>query len=186
MENKQLVKMFILYQESRNLSPKTIEWYRYITKNFLDYCNEHEIKIDTMKTPESRQWVNWLQKNEADYKGNSINCHIRAVKTMFNYLLEDEYISRNPFAKVSQIKTDKVIIPTFEPEEIKLMLKQFNKNHFADVRDSLIIRVLYDCGLRVSEVTNLKIADVDTEKNLLKVFGKGHKERFVPSIKPLN
>lgn len=180
MTNEKLVKMFLLYQESRNLSPRTIEWYGYITKNFLDYCNENGIQIETMKTPEARQWVNHLQKNEINYKGNSINCHIRAIKTMYNYFLEDEYISKNPFAKVKQIKTDKVIIPTFEPEEIKLILNQFKKNCFADYRDSLIIRVLYDCGLRVSEATSLKTSDIDTEKNLLKVFGKGHKERLVP------
>lgn len=180
MTNKELVKMFLLYQESRNLSPKTIEWYGYITKNFLAYCNENGIQIETMKTPEARQWVNHLQNNEINYKGNSINCHIRAIKTMFNYFMEDEYISRNPFTKIKQIKTNKVIIPTFEPEEIKLMLNQFNKNRFSDFRDNLIIRILYDCGLRVSEVTALKIPDIDTERNLLKVFGKGHKERIVP------
>jgi len=180
MTNKQLVKMFVIYQESRNLSPKTIDWYGYLTKDFLDYCDQNGIQIESMKTPEARQWVNHLQNNEKNYKGNSVNCHIRAIKTMFNYFIEDEYISRNPFIKVKQIKTDKVIIPTFDPEEIKLMLSQFNKNCFCDFRDSLIVRILFDCGLRVSEITTLKISDINTEKNLLKIFGKGHKERMVP------
>lgn len=180
MTNEQLVKMFMMYQESRNLSQKTIDWYHFMLRNFTDYCNENGIQVESMKTPEARQWINWLQNNEAKYKDNSINSHITAVKTMFNYFMEDEYISRNPFAKVKKIKTDKIIIPTFEPEDIKLMLNQFNKNFFADFRDSLIIRFLYDCGLRISELTFLKTSDIDTEKNLLKVFGKGHKERLVP------
>ncbi|WP_066639653.1 tyrosine-type recombinase/integrase [Desulfolucanica intricata] len=181
MTNEKMIKMFLIYQESRNLSQQTIEWYKSITAKFLDYCNENDIEIESMKTPEARQWVNWLQKDsDNNYKGNSINCHIRAIKTMFNYFMEDEYLEKNPFAKVKQIKVDKVIIDTFEPEEIKKMLNHLKKNTFYDLRDNLMIRILYDCGLRVSELINLKIIDIDIEKNIIKVFGKGHKERYVP------
>ena len=179
--NEQIVKMFLIYQESRNLSPATIDWYKYLTADFITYCNDNAIQIESMKTPEARQWVNWLQKGEDNhYKGNSINCHIRAIKTMFNYFMEDEYLEKNPFAKVMQIKTDKVIIHTFEQEEIKNMLAQLNGKGFYDLRDNLMLRIMYDTGLRVSEIINLKITDVDTDKNLVKVFGKGHKERMVP------
>ena len=181
MTNEEMVKTFLIYQESRNLSPNTIEWYQYITDRFIVYCNKNNIQIDSMKTPEARQWVNWLQKgSDVKYKQNSVNCHIRAIKSMFNYFIEDEYIAKNPFAKVSKIKVDNVIIHTFEPEEIKKMLAQLKKNTFYDIRDNLMIRILYDCGLRVSEIINLKTNDIDTEKNLVKVFGKGHKERYVP------
>ncbi|ABO50641.1 phage integrase family protein [Desulforamulus reducens MI-1] len=181
MTNEQMVKMFLIYQESRNLSPRTLEWYKYITAKFINYCNDNDIQIDSLKTPEARQWVNWLQKgSETQYKGNSINCHIRAIKTMFNYFMEDEYIDKNPFHKVSKIKVDNTIIHTFEPDEIKKMLAQLNKNTFYDLRDNLMLRIMYDCGLRVSEIINLKITDIDTDKNMFKVFGKGHKERMVP------
>ncbi|WP_273484718.1 tyrosine-type recombinase/integrase [Desulforamulus ruminis] len=184
MTNKELVNYFLMYCESKNLTSNSIDWYKLMLDKFLEYCQQDKINIETMRTPQARQFINWLknQKNRENqfYRDNAINGFIRSVKVLFNYLLEDEYIEKNPFAKVRQIKTDMVIIHTFEAEEIRKMLNQFNKNIYCDLRDSLLVRVLYDTGLRISEATYLKIDNVDLERNLLKVFGKGHKERMVP------
>lgn len=173
-----------MYQETKNLSDRSIEWYERTLDKFLEYCQQCNFSIENFALPMARGYVHWLQNTKSKkgnkYADNGINGFIRAVKVMFNFLLEDEYIEKNPFAKVKQIKTDKVIIETFEPEEVKKMLNQFSKRIYCDLRDALLIRVLYDCGLRISEAINLKITDVDTEKNLIKVFGKGHRERMVP------
>lgn len=184
MTNQELVKSFLMYQETKNLSERSIEWYQRTLDKFLEYCEEKKISIASMAVPQARGYVHWLQnataKTGKKYADNGINGFIRSVKVMFNYLIEDEYIEKNPFVKVRQIKTDKVIIHTFEPEEVKKMLSQFNKSVYTDARDELLLRFLYDCGLRISEAINLKLADIDTERNLVKVFGKGHRERMVP------
>ena len=184
MTNQELVKSFLMYQETKNLSERSIEWYERTLNKFLEYCKENKIFVTSMTVPQARGYVHWLQnataKTGKKYADNGINGFIRSVKVLFNYLIEDEYIDKNPFAKVKQIKTDKVIIHTFKPEEIKKMLNQFNKNIYTDLRDALLIRMLYDTGLRISEAINLKITDIDTERNIVKVFGKGHKERIVP------
>jgi len=184
MTNKELVDYFIMYCESKNLSSNSVDWYKLMLDKFLGYCQQNKINIESMTTPQARQYINWLQnqKNRENqfYRDNAINGFVRAVKVFFNYLLEDEYIEKNPFAKVRQIKTDKVIIHTFEAEEIKKMLNQFDTKNYCDLRDALLIRILYDTGLRISEAIYLKIDNVDFERNLLKVFGKGHKERMVP------
>lgn len=184
MANKELVNYFLMYCESKNLTSNSVNWYKLMLDKFIDYCEQKNILIESMTTPEARQYINWLQnqknRENQSYRDNAINGFIRSAKVFFNYLLEDEYIEKNPFIKVRQIKTDKVIIHTFEPEEIKKMLNQFNNKYYCDIRDSLLIRLLYDTGLRISEAINLKIDNVDFERNLLKVFGKGHKERMVP------
>ncbi|ABO48918.1 phage integrase family protein [Desulforamulus reducens MI-1] len=184
MTNQELVKTFLMYQETKNLSKRTIEWYQFTLNKLIDYCKENNISIESMTTPQARQYVFSLQKSISrtgkKYADNGINGYIRSVKIMFNYLFEDEYIEKNPFAKVKQIKTDKVIIETFEVEEVKRMLNQFNKKVYTEFRDALLIQILYDTGIRISEAINLKISDIDTDKNMFKVFGKGHKERMVP------
>lgn len=151
---------------------------------FLEYSNQFDIEFDTMTTPEARQYINWLQnqnnRENKPYRDNAINGFIRGVKVFFNFLYEDEYIEKNPFAKVKQIKTDKVIIETFKPEEIKKMLNQFDRSSYYGLRDALLIRLLYDTGLRISEALSIKIDDIDLNRSLIKVFGKGHKERVVP------
>lgn len=184
MTNQELVNYFLMYCESKNLTSNSIDWYKLMLDKFLEYCQQNNINIESMTTPQARQYINWLQNQKTreneSYRDNAINGFVRAVKVLFNYLLEDEYIDKNPFQKVRQIKTDKVIIHTFEPEEVKKMLNQFDIKNYCDIRDALLIRMLYDTGLRISEAIFLKIENVDLEKNLLKVFGKGHKERMVP------
>lgn len=180
MTNQEYVNVFLTYQYSRNLSKKTMEWYEYVTQKFLGYLEEKGKAIETMKLHDARQWVVDLQNDERNYKGNTVNVHIRAIKAMFNYFVEDEYLEKSPFKKVGQIKVDKVIIPTFTSDEVRNMLKQLNKRKYSDLRDGVIIMLMYDCGLRISEATGIKTIDVDMGKNLIKVFGKGHKERLVP------
>ncbi|GBF32271.1 phage-related integrase/recombinase [Desulfocucumis palustris] len=184
MTNQELVNYFLMYQETKNLSKNSIDWYKTMLDKFLTFCKENKVSITSMGVPHARGYVHWLQNCKSKlgkkYADNGINGYIRAIKVMFNYLMEDEYIEKNPFAKVRQIKTDKVIIQTFELEEVKKMLTQLKRNVYADLRSALLIRILFDCGLRISEARNLKIADIDTERNVLKVFGKGHKERKVP------
>lgn len=173
-----------MYQETKNLTENSVDWYKTMLDKFIIYCKENKISIINMTVPQARGYVHWLQNSKnklgKKYADNTINGFIRTVKVMFNYFMEDEYIEKNPFAKVRQIKTDKVIIESFEPEEVKKMLTQFNKSLFTDHRDYLLILVLFDCGLRISEAVNLKIQDIDTDRNILKVFGKGHRERMVP------
>ena len=89
------------------------------------------------------------------------------LKSCSNYLFEDEYIEKNPFAKVKQIKTDKVIIETFEVEEVKRMLNQFNKKVYTEFRDALLIQILYDTGIRISEGLILKYLNIVTAKKML-------------------
>lgn len=78
-----------------------------------------------------------------------------------------------------------IIIQTFEPEEIKSMLKQFNQNDYCDLRDSLLMQLLYDTGIRIAKALSLKIKDIDLERNILKVFGKGIKKEWFPLVHPI-
>ncbi|HZK43857.1 MAG TPA: tyrosine-type recombinase/integrase [Syntrophomonadaceae bacterium] len=184
MTNKEYINYFLMYCESKNLTLNSVDWYRLMLDKFLEYSNQFDIEFDTMTTPEARQYINWLQnqnnRENKPYRDNAINGFIRGVKVFFNFLYEDEYIEKNPFAKVKQIKTDKVIIETFKPEEIKKMLNQFDRSSYYGLRDALLIRLLYDTGLRISEALSIKIDDIDLNRSLIKVFGKGHKERVVP------
>lgn len=155
MTNRELVNTFLMYQETKNLSKKSIEWYSRTLDKFLEFCELHRFQITNFSLLQARGYVHWLQNTNSKlgrkYAGNGINGFIRSVKVFFNYLLEDEFIEKNHFQKVKQIKTDKVIIQKFEPEEIKRMLYILDKRKYTQHRDSILIGIGLDNGTMFHE-----------------------------------
>lgn len=70
MTNKEYIKYFLMYCETKNLTLNTVDWYKSMLDKFLEYCNEYNIEFDTMTTPQARQYINWLQnlKNRNNVK----------------------------------------------------------------------------------------------------------------------
>ncbi|WP_326717323.1 tyrosine-type recombinase/integrase [Vagococcus jeotgali] len=101
------------------------------------------------------------------------------IKVMFNYAVEEEYISEqdNPVRKIKKLKEVKTIIISFNDEEVKKILDSCNGNTYSNIRDKLILMMLFDLGIRVSELTNLRPKNVKESHILIK--GKGDKERFL-------
>jgi site-specific recombinase XerD len=99
---------------------------------------------------------------------------------LFGFLKREGFIEKNVLAKVKMPRVPETIIPTFSEKELEKLLLQPDRASNEGFRDYCLLLTLIDTCIRLSELANLKADDIDSEQNLLRVMGKGQKERFVP------
>ncbi|HQI24885.1 MAG TPA: tyrosine-type recombinase/integrase, partial [Smithella sp.] len=110
----------------------------------------------------------------------TVNRKIASLRAFFKYLMRTGKIDVNPAEMVQSLKTEKYI-PTFlSVDEMLEVLNAQRDNSFSGLRDRAMLEVFYSCGLRLSELAGLDVADIDFNQKLVKVRGKGRKERIVP------
>ena len=143
-----------------------------ITVMHLRQCVEHllTVPVPVMK---SRR----LPENGSTLSISSVRSHIRVWKVFFNWCFQEELIDKNPVLRLSPPKADKRIIPAFTDEQVAKMVACFDLNTEMGFRDYLIILLLLDTGIRLSEISGLEVTNVHDA--YIKVFGKGRKEREV-------
>lgn len=196
MEVKMLVQkainIFLAEQEARNNSSKTIAVYKqrlgYFSK-FIPY-----IDISELQYSDVQRYIVWLKgkvknsnhpyavvRNE-QLSDTTIQSYIRDVRSFVNFCIERKYITNDSFDYFRLPKAKKTIIEILDDETIKNLFKFCDKNNNKKIalRNKIIISLMVDCGLRVNEVVTLKISDIKIKENILKVLGKGNKERYVP------
>jgi integrase/recombinase XerC len=172
---------FILSCEVDGLSPNTTKWY----KRMLGYFIAFFPNIDDPEkiTPDYiRSFRLFLQKRVHNGEINEVTVGDinRAVKRFFNWLLAENKIKETPFKNIRNPKIPKVVIQPFTNEQIKTILNVFAiRNDFADIRNRAIVLLFIDTGLRLAELMGIQQTDVDWKTGVIKVTGKGNKERLV-------
>lgn len=166
-----------LLQEKR-YSEHTLSAYLFDVKQFLDFsgCNSFE-DIKEVNYKLVRSWV--VSLNTERYENKSINRKLAALRTYFRFLIKEGIIESNPLKSLKGPKVQKKL-PNFvkENELERVKVEPFFKDDFAGVRDRLIFELLYQTGVRLSELIDLQ--DDKINKNQIKVLGKRNKERIVP------
>ena len=112
--------------------------------------------------------------------GHTINGYLRALQAFWSWLEREDFIQQNPFARLKIPKAPKKIIPIFSEAQLRQLFGAVNISSPIGYRDYTIMLTLLDTGIRCSELTSLRLTDVNLEGRLLKVWGKGNKERLVP------
>ena len=112
--------------------------------------------------------------------GHTINGYMRALQGFWSWLEEEEFIDKNPFATIRIPKAPIKVTPTFNEDQLRQLFSEIDTASPVGYRDYAIILTLLDTGIRCSELTGLKVTDVDLEARMMKVHGKGNKERMVP------
>jgi site-specific recombinase XerD len=112
--------------------------------------------------------------------GHTINCYLRSLRIFFSWLVSEEIIAANPFDRVKIPRPPRKVIPVFSDSQIRDLLAAIDMSTAEGVRDYTIVLTLLDAGLRVSELCQLTLAHVWLEEGMVKVLGKGNKERLVP------
>ncbi|MDB0027538.1 tyrosine-type recombinase/integrase [Flavobacteriales bacterium] len=126
-----------------------------------------------------RSWIASLL--EKGVSPRSVNRKISTLKTYFKFLIRENVITESPMLKVVAPKSKKRLPVFIEENQIENLLNQIEFNDgFIGERDKLIIELFYVTGIRLSELVNIKISDVDFNNNLIKVLGKRNKERLIP------
>lgn len=158
----------------------TIDAYKRDCNQFFDYCKTNQ--IDGFAAVDQQVVMNYIAylKAKKQYKHASIARKQASLRSFFDYALFFELTSSNPFKQVKTIKKSKRL-PTFlTVEEIIKLLGSFDQKDPRQFHDYLLVQLMYACGLRVSEAANVKIKDLDLNNRLIKVLGKGSKERMIP------
>ena len=168
---------FLKHMEvEKNYSGHTILNYRLDLEEFFLFLG-HD-RVVEVEYPTLRRFLAELRARAL--RPRSVSRKLSALRSFFRYLQREEVISKNPAALLVTPKLDKVL-PHFmtEDDAIKLMDEPV-EDKVADLRDRALFETMYSAGIRVSELVGMDIEDVDLISNMVKVYGKGKKERIVP------
>lgn len=163
----------------KNLSENTVSAYKNDLGSFIRFLEEHNIADPSQI--ESRLIIKFFTNLEkVGLTSSSAARYFSSLKGFLNYLFANDYIKSNPIEKVSPPKLAKNLPGVLSFAEIEKILSMPNASTTLGVRDKTILEVFYACGLRISELISLKLSDLYLNEEMIRVFGKGSKERIVP------
>ena len=172
---KEHINKFLDYLKyERNYSDNTIIGYSNHLELFNNYLNNKKIKEIDYNT--IRSYINYLYNL---YNTKSICNHISSLRSFFKYLKCENIITNNPLTLIENPKLEKKLPKFLYYEDIEKILNVPDINTDIGIRDSLILELLYVTGIRVSELVNIKIKDIDFTNKSIIITGKGNKQRIV-------
>lgn len=170
ISNEEYLKLFLDAKRIEGCSERTIDYYSKTVTHL----------ITTVSTPVRRITTEQMREYLADYQkiNNCTNVTVdnvrRNISSFFSWLEEEDYILKSPMKRIHKIKTKTVVKTVISDEAIERL-----RDFCCESRDLAIIDLLYSTGMRVGELVNLNIEDIDLEKRECIVYGKGDKERRV-------
>ncbi|MGG5209636.1 site-specific tyrosine recombinase XerD [Chryseobacterium sp. MIQD13] len=170
----------IFLRFERNFSENTLDAYIRDIKKLKDYAKEDLANVgpDSIGYENLQEYIFNLSKQK--FSERSQARWISSIKAFFKFLLEDEFREDNPAALLEGPKLGLYLPDTLSLPDINKIIAAIEANSDLGKRNHCIIEVLYGCGLRVSELIDLKISNINFKEQYIKVNGKGNKTRFVP------
>jgi integrase/recombinase XerD len=163
----------------RGLSPNSINSYTLDVKKLIRYLEENDIKVSPIKI-ESDTIQHFIYTIAKEVNPRSQSRIISGLRSFFEYLIFEDYRKTNPLALIESPKIGRKLPDTLSIEDIDKIVSVIDLSTPQGERNRAIIETLYSCGLRVSELTHLKVSDLFFDEGFIKVTGKGNKQRFVP------
>lgn len=163
----------------RGLSQNSITNYSYDIVKLIRYLEVYEIQISPLNIQEEEIQA-FLYRLAEEMNARSRSRIISGLRGFFNYLVFEDYRNTNPMDLIESPKIGRKLPDTLSTKEIDQLITSIDLSKSQGERNRAILETLYGCGLRVSELLNLKISDLFSEEGFLKVTGKGNKQRFVP------
>ena len=164
---------YLKYQ--KNYSDETIHSYSIDIEEFLDYINSECVNICEVGYDVVKAWL--IHLDEKKNKSTTVSRKISSLRGFYKYLINNKVMNSNPFSLVSLPKKERHLPRFFYYNELEEMFQVPKLNTALGQRDRLLLEMLYANGVRVSELVNIKVSDINGEE--IKVLGKGNKERIV-------
>ena len=163
----------------RGLSENTILNYRFDVSKLVNYLDENKINVSAKDIDKylMQEFLFQISKTKNSRTQSRI---ISGLRSFFDYLIFENYRLDNPMEQIETPKIGRKLPDTLSVKEIDRIITAIDLNNHLGYRNLTIIEMLYSCGLRVSELINLKLSDLFIEEDFIKVTGKGNKQRFVP------
>lgn len=161
----------------KKYSNKTIQSYKEDLIEYNEFLGNNFTNVLEIDKDIVNEYLKYLY--ERDLNKNTICRKLSSIRGLYNYLVKEEIITNNLFDNISNPKKE-IYLPKFlKVSEANKLFEVCTDNNPINQRDTLILELLYSTGLRVSELVNIKIKDIDMNEKIIKVLGKGSKERIV-------
>ncbi len=173
-----IVYEYVEYLNSKSLSKNTIRNYLYDLIDYFSYCKNNNLSpAKSVKQKDLRPLLSHIINT--GIKQSSVIRKISSVKSFCVFLERFNYSKENHSSLLSMPKKGKKLPKIFSENEINTLIKTIERHPKKNLRDEALIEIIYSTGMRVGEVSKIKIGDIDFNKSEVKVLGKGNKERIV-------
>jgi integrase/recombinase XerC len=171
---------FLIYlQAEKRYAPHTIKAYKNDLNQFHAFCQETGREGMDLHFRTIRSWV--VQLMDSDYSARSVHRKLTSLSTFCNYLIKEGHLDSNPVERVLKPKMNKRVPAFVEEGRMDILLDDFEFGHdFTGIRNRLVLDLLYQTGMRRSELIGLKLGSINREGKSIKVMGKRAKERIIP------
>jgi integrase/recombinase XerC/integrase/recombinase XerD len=190
----ELISYYEVCNKAGGKSPRTISWYSANLHQFRAYVlnRHHSENVNSIDTKLIREYILFLMSKhrfenhpynlptDEPLSSSTIHGHVRTLRAFSNWLLKEKLTDTNLTAGIKPPKIVKKVISPLSDEEINQILNTFNPTSHSEMRNKVMFMLLLDTGLRIGELISLKIDDIHIDDGLMKVMGKGKKERMVP------
>jgi len=173
------IARYLRHHRAMGSTAKTLKWHETSLGQFAAFIGGDGDDVQHLAADNLRAFIAHAQ--DRGLAQASVATRARSVKAFGKWLMAEEYLGRDPFARVKQPRVEDTPMPTFTPQEIDRLLAACRGETRTGLRDSAMLVLMFSTGLRASEVVGLRVEDVDWEKGVIIVRrGKGGKLRVVP------
>ena len=173
------IKEFKYYLKvERSLADNSVNAYIRDIRKLADFCSKIKVNELNISVNEIREFISDL--NSKNISARSQARIISGIKAFFKYLIIEDYITNDPTMLIENPKIGLKLPVVLAVDEIELIISSIDLSNKQGERNRAILETLYSCGLRVTELINLKISNINFKEGYIKVIGKGDKERLTP------
>ena len=162
----------------KGLSNNTVKAYEADISSLFQWLDTEDLKYNNLQEDHINQYISFLFQKKM--RSSSVNRKISSIKSFYIFLVKRNFVKNSPLNDLVTPKQEKYLPESMSEAEVDKLLNSPDVSNKIENRDKAMIEMLYATGMRISELVNLKITDVDMKRCVVKVFGKGSKERLVP------
>ena len=162
----------------KGLSNNTVKAYEADISSFFQWLDNEDLKYKNLQEDHINQYISFLFQRKM--RSSSVNRKISSIKSFYIFLVKRNFLKNSPLNDLVTPKQEKYLPESMSEAEVDKLLNSPDVTNKIENRDKAMIEMLYATGMRISELVNLKITDIDMKRCVVKVFGKGSKERLVP------
>ena len=162
----------------KGLSNNTAKAYETDISSFFQWLDNEDLKYKNLQEDHINQYISFLFQRKM--RSSSVNRKISSIKSFYIFLVKRNFVKNSPLNDLVTPKQEKYLPESMSEAEVDKLLNSPDVSNKIENRDKAMIEMLYATGMRISELVNLKMTDVDMKRCVVKVFGKGSKERLVP------
>ena len=176
---EEIQKKFLnMLKVERNFSDHTLKAYHDDLAQFNQFLEQELLNLRTFEYKDARNYLSYLYSN--NLKRTTVSRKISTLRTFYEFWMTQDTSVNNPFIQLVHPKKEQYLPQFFYEEEMEALFNTVSSDAKKGLRDRVVIELLYATGIRVSELVNIKVMDLDMNLPGVKVLGKGNKERFVP------